>query len=82
VIHAKTERDFCLPHSPEATLTGATSPPPPVTAGAAAILTDDRPQETALKAIADSGVPVLTCASPRHELAMAGRALSGHASPA
>jgi UDP-N-acetylmuramoyl-L-alanyl-D-glutamate--2,6-diaminopimelate ligase len=42
-----------------------------VAAGAAAILTDDRPLETALKSIAASGVPVLTCASPRHELAMA-----------
>ena len=42
-----------------------------VAAGATAILTDDRPLDDALAAIAESGVPVLTCAAPRHELALA-----------
>ncbi|MEX0503409.1 UDP-N-acetylmuramoyl-L-alanyl-D-glutamate--2,6-diaminopimelate ligase [Alphaproteobacteria bacterium LSUCC0719] len=42
-----------------------------VEAGAAAILTDERPLDAALEAIAATGVPVLGCASPRRELALA-----------
>ncbi len=42
-----------------------------VRSGATAILTDDRPPDDALKAIAANGVPVLTCPSPRRELALA-----------
>ncbi len=42
-----------------------------VESGAAAILTDERPLGDALAAIAASGVPVLTCAAPRRELALA-----------
>ena len=40
-------------------------------AGAPAILTDERPLDTALQAVAAQGVPVLTTASPRRELALA-----------
>ena len=40
-------------------------------AGAAAILTDERPFDAALEAIAAGGVPVLTTAAPRRELALA-----------
>jgi UDP-N-acetylmuramoyl-L-alanyl-D-glutamate--2,6-diaminopimelate ligase len=42
-----------------------------VKAGAVAILTDQRPLDAALEAIADSGVPILTCETPRRELALA-----------
>ena len=42
-----------------------------VKAGAAAILTDERPLDAALDAIADTGVPILTCEAPRRELALA-----------
>ncbi|NBR03088.1 MAG: UDP-N-acetylmuramoyl-L-alanyl-D-glutamate--2,6-diaminopimelate ligase [Alphaproteobacteria bacterium] len=42
-----------------------------IKAGAAAILTDERPFGAALEAVADSGVPVLTCEAPRRELALA-----------
>jgi UDP-N-acetylmuramoyl-L-alanyl-D-glutamate--2,6-diaminopimelate ligase len=40
-------------------------------AGAAAILTDERPLDAALEAIAADGVPVLTTQTPRRELALA-----------
>ena len=42
-----------------------------VEAGAVAILTDEREPDPSLAKLADSGVPVLTCPSPRHELALA-----------
>ena len=42
-----------------------------VEAGAAAILTDDRPFDSALEAIEATSVPILTCATPRRELAQA-----------
>ena len=42
-----------------------------VKAGAVAVLTDERKLDDGLKAIAASGVPVLTCAAPRRELALA-----------
>ena len=42
-----------------------------VTAGAVAVLTDERPLDDGLKAVAGTGVPVLTCAGPRRELALA-----------
>jgi UDP-N-acetylmuramoyl-L-alanyl-D-glutamate--2,6-diaminopimelate ligase len=40
-------------------------------AGAAAILTDERPLDAALETIAADGVPVLTTQTPRRELALA-----------
>jgi len=42
-----------------------------VEAGAVAILTDERPFDDRLEAIAASGVPILACKSPRRELALA-----------
>ena len=42
-----------------------------IKAGAVAILTDERPLDDTLAAIDASGVPVLTCAAPRRELAHA-----------
>ena len=42
-----------------------------VTAGAVAVLTDERPLDDGMTAIAKSGVPVLSCATPRRELALA-----------
>ena len=40
-------------------------------AGAVAVLTDERPLEGGLKDMAAAGVPVLACATPRRELALA-----------
>ena len=42
-----------------------------VKAGAIAVLTDERPLDGAIKAVATAGVPVLTCEAPRRELALA-----------
>ena len=42
-----------------------------VEAGAVAILTDERPLDEALEAIAATGVPILICPNPRRELALA-----------